>query len=60
MSYKGDTPPPNVSAQVRLCQRPPRVPGKAPPCEDDKLKTPGLSVPSPVTLPKLKFLEKVK
>ena len=60
MAFKGDIPLPNVSAQIRLCRRLQRVPGKAPPCEDDKLQTPGSHIPAPVTLPKLKFLEKVK
>ena len=61
MALKADTPL-NANVQIRLCLRPQRVPGKAPPCEDDKLQTPGgyHHIYAPVTLPKLKFLEKVK
>jgi hypothetical protein len=47
------------TANKRLCQRPERRPGVAPPCEDDNIKSPGdyMKVGKPVTLPKLQFLE---
>jgi hypothetical protein len=43
----------------RLCLRPERKPGVAPPCEDDAIKSPGdyMKFGKPVTLPRLTFLE---
>lgn len=51
----------NVGAQ-RLCQRPDRRPGVAPPCEDDNIRSPGdyMRLGRPITLPKLRFLEIVR
>ena len=48
----------NESRITRLCQYPERVPGQAPPCEDDKIQTPGeYKRRATITLPKLRFLE---
>ena len=46
------------TANKRLCLRPVRRPGVAPPCEDDNVQNPGdHKYGRPVTLPKLRFLE---
>ena len=49
-----------VKSQERLCLRPPRLPGVAPPCEMDNVQLPGAyhSTRRPITLPRLAFLEK--
>jgi hypothetical protein len=48
------------SREKRLCLRPERQPGKAPPCEDDAVQNLGdrTKYAPPVSLHKLKWMEK--
>ena len=52
----------STEASTRLCQRPERKPGVAPPCEDDAIQTPGdwTKRVKPVTLPEIKWLGRFK
>jgi hypothetical protein len=50
------------TATKRLCQRPERKPGVAPPCADDAIQSPGdhMRISKPVTLPEVKWLGRFK
>ena len=50
----------SVEASTRLCRRPERVPGVAPPCEDDAIQNLGdwIKRVKPVTLPEIKWLKR--
>ena len=52
----------SVEASTRLCCRPERVPGVAPPCADDNIQSPGdwTRRSPPVTLPEVKWLGRGK